>query len=127
MTSGPQKKTFEFGSFALNASTLFRSYEGIASREFISYLNALKRKYGKFVLLCDGVPWQISEKVERFLKKNRRKIKPVMFPTFSPELNPADERWDLEKEGLLGSTVQENFDKMKKGVSEISRNNDLPH
>ena len=56
MTAGSHKKVLLSGSVALDGSTLFRSYEGIASREFISYPNALKRKYGKFVLFYDGAP-----------------------------------------------------------------------
>lgn len=121
MTTGSHKKIFEFGSVALDGSTLFRSYEGIASREFISYLNALKRKYGKFVLFYDGAPWHRSEKVKRFLKNNRRKIKPVMFPTCSPELNPVEECWNIGKGYLLGSTVPASFDRMRKGISEYYR------
>lgn len=121
ITTGSHKKVLLSGSVALDGSTLFRSYEGIASREFISYLNALKRKYGKFALFYDGAPWHRSEKVKRFLKRNRRRIKPVMFPACSPELNPVEECWNIGKEDILGSTVPESFDKMRKGVSEYYR------
>ena len=121
MTTGSHKKVLLSGSVALDGSTLFRSYESITSSEFISYLNALKRKYGKFVLFYDGAPWHRSYKVERFLKKNRRRIRPVMFPSCSPELNPVEECWNIGKEHLLGSTVPVSFDKMRKGVSEYYR------
>ncbi|MCL5789201.1 MAG: hypothetical protein M1290_01895 [Candidatus Thermoplasmatota archaeon] len=44
MTTGSHKKIFGFGSVALDGSTLFRSYDSMTSREFISYPNALKGK-----------------------------------------------------------------------------------
>ena len=59
MTTGSHKKVLLSGSVALDGSTLFRSYESITSREFISYLNALKRKYEKYVLFYDGAPWHL--------------------------------------------------------------------
>ena len=59
----------------------------------------------------------LLEKLKRLLKKNRR-IKPVIFPACSPELNPVEECWNIRKEHLLGSTVSESFEKLKKGVSE---------
>jgi transposase len=121
IVTGSHKKVFLSGAVALDGTTLFRSYEGITSKEFISYLNAVKRKYRKFVLFYDGAPWHTSDKVERFLKKNRRKIRPVMFPACSPELNPVEECWNIGKEDNLGSTVPESFDKMRKGISEYYR------
>jgi transposase len=121
MTTGSHKKVLLSGAVALDGSTLFRSYEGMASREFISYLSALKRKYGKYVLFYDGAPWHRSEKVKRFLKKNRRRIKPVMFPACSPELNPVEECWNIGKNTLLGSTVPDSFEKLRREVSEYYR------
>jgi transposase len=93
MTTGSHKKIFEFGSVVLDESTLFRSYDVMNSRVFMSYLNTLKREYGRFVLFYDGAPWHTSDEVERLLKKNRKTIMPVRYPRCSPELNPAEERW----------------------------------
>jgi hypothetical protein len=59
--------------------------------------------------------------VKRFLKKNRRKIKPVMFPARSPELNPLEECWNIGREYLLGSTVPDSFEKLRREVSEYYR------
>ncbi len=50
MTTGLHMKIFEFGSITLNGSTLFRSFNSVTSREFVSYLNALKRKHRKYIL-----------------------------------------------------------------------------
>lgn len=121
ITTGSHKKIFAFGAVALDGSTLFRSYESMTSREFIAYLNALKRKYGKYVLFYDGAPWHTSDRVEKYLRKHRRSIKPVRFPTCSPELNPAEECWNQGKEDLLGSTVPTSFREMKREVSEYYR------
>ena len=73
VTTVSHKKIFEFGSVALDKSTLFRSYDRMDSKIFISYMNTLKREYGKFVLFYDGAPWHTSGEVEKFLKKNRKK------------------------------------------------------
>lgn len=74
MTTGSHEKVFEFGSVALDGSTLFRSYDYMNSRVFISYLNTLKREYGRFVLFYDRAPWHTSGDVEKFLEKNRKAI-----------------------------------------------------
>ncbi len=121
VTTGSHKKFFEFGSVALDKSTLFRSYDRMDSKIFISYMNRLKREYGKFVLFYDGAPWHTSGEVEKFLKKNRKKIIPIRFPRCSPELNPSEEYWNQAKRGLLDSSVPESFGKMRKVVSNYFR------
>ena len=97
MTTGSHKKIFEFGSVTLNGSTIFRSYDSMTSREFVSYLNALKRKYGKYVLFYDGAPWHNSDRVGKYLNKNIKRIITVKFPARSPELNPVKECWNQGK------------------------------
>ncbi|MDA8055952.1 MAG: transposase [Thermoplasmatales archaeon] len=121
MTTGSHKKIFEFGSVALDGTTLFRSYESMNSRVFISFLNTLKREYGRFIMFYDGAPWHTSGDVEKFLEKNRKKIIPVRFPKCSPQLNPAEECWNQAKGDLLGSSVPENFGRMKKMISNYFR------
>ena len=121
ITTGSHKKIFLFGAVAKDGSTLFRSYDSMTSKEFIAYLNALKRKYRKLVLFMDRAPWHTSDKVQKFLKKNRRWIKPVAFPACSPELNPVEECWNIGKSDLLGSTIPGTFKKMKEEVSEYYR------
>ena len=116
MTAGSHRKIFEFGSVVLDGSSLFRSYDVMNSQVFISYLNTLKREYGRFVLFYDGAPWHTSGEVERFLKNNRKTIMPVRFPRCSPELDPAKECWNQAKNDLLGSTVPESFGNMRKMV-----------
>ncbi|MEM3192390.1 MAG: transposase [Candidatus Parvarchaeota archaeon] len=61
----------------------------MSSKIFMSYLNTLKKKYGKLVLFYDGASWRTSGDVEEFLEKNRKTITPVRFPGCSSELNPA--------------------------------------
>lgn len=119
--TGSHKKDFVFGGASLDGSTLFRSYDTMNSGKFISYLNALKRRYGKYVLFYDGAPWHTSDRVERFLERNRRSIKPVRFPACSPEINPAEEFWNQGKYDILGSDVPESFNKMRRKVSEYYR------
>ena len=121
VTTGSHRKVFEFGSVALDGSTLFRSYDRMDSGIFISYLNTLKREYGRFVLFYDGAPWHTSGDVEKFLEKNRKTIMPVRFPRCSPELNPAEECWNQAKANLLGSSVPESFRRMKKMISNYFR------
>ena len=121
MTTGSHKKIFKFGSATLNGSTLFRSYSSMTSREFVSYLNALKRKYGKYVLFYDGAPWHSSDKVGKYLNKNIKRIIPVKFPACSPELNPVEECWNRGKNDILGSSVPATFNGMRRKVSEYYR------
>ena len=56
VTTGSHRKIFEFGSVAMDSSTLLRSYGKMNSGIFISYLNTLKMEYGRFVLFYDGEP-----------------------------------------------------------------------
>ena len=53
------------------------------SKIFISYLNTLKREYGRFILFYDGTPWHTSGDVEKFMMKNRKTIMPERFPRFN--------------------------------------------
>ena len=121
VTTGSHRKILEFESVALDSSTLFRSYGRMNSGIFISYLNTLKREYGRFVLFYDGAPWHTSGTVKKFLEKNRKTITPVRFPRCSPELNPAEECWNQVKRDLLGSTVPESFGRMRKSVANYFR------
>ena len=55
-TTVSHMKIFEFGTVALDGSTLFRSYESMNLKIFIRYLNTLKREYRRFVLFYDDAP-----------------------------------------------------------------------
>lgn len=119
--TGSHRKLFVFGSLSLDMKQLFRVYDEMNSKVFISYLKCLKRKYRKFVFFYDSAPWHTAKEVKDFFEENKECITPVKLPPCSPEFNAVEECWKQGKNDILGSFCPPSFEVMQDGIAKYYR------
>lgn len=126
LKTGSHRKTCVFGAIGMDGRQLFRQTKDIDHLEFIRFLNALKRKFKKFLLFIDRAPWhgfgrRGAEEVKQYFAKNKKCIAVVYFPKVSPELNPVEECWRQTKDSVLGSMFYPTFEEMKAALTQHLR------
>lgn len=96
----------------------------ISQRTFIAFLRKLLKKRKKVLLLLDNARWHRGKKVKSFARSNRRRLKFVFFPPYTPELNPVEPCWkDIKKE--LGNKLFYSTKEMKRAVRNRIKNKDF--
>ena len=90
-------------------------------RNFLTYLKALKRKFGRMLLFLDRSKAHRNDEAERWLKANRKAIRVKWFPIARPELNPVEECWNLLKDELVANRLHPTFEEMKMVIREKMR------
>lgn len=64
------------------------------AQTYLQFLKSLLRKYGKIVLIIDGVKYHFEKKlVQKFYNDNKEILKVIQLPPYSPELNPIEQTW----------------------------------
>ena len=121
LVTGKHKKTCLFGAVSLDKRQIFRQSKKINQDSFLNFLKEIKKKFKKFVLYMDKAPWHNNKKIEKYLKKQKRCIRVIWFPKYSPELNPVEECWRQSKDSVVGSKFYYKFESMKKEFSSYLR------
>ena len=94
---------------------MFSLRKNLNGEEFILVLSKFLQKFKRAILILDKAPWhKKSKKVQRYLKKHRRELKIIWFPTGCPEMNPVEECWRQAKKEVNGGRVHESLEVMKK-------------
>jgi len=66
-------------------------YNTVNQKKIIRFLKGLLRHYPRLAILLDNGPGHKGPLLRAFLKRNRRCLKLIYFPTHSPELNPVEQ------------------------------------
>ena len=106
----------------MNGRQLFRQKERFDSQTFITYLEDIRKKFKKFVMIVDRAATQHrSSVVKEYLERNSKTIKVEYFPVGSPYLNAVEECWRQGKNDLLVSKYYSSFTDLKSTISEYYR------
>jgi hypothetical protein len=62
-------------------------------KEFINFLEKLRRRWGKFLLFVDNAKAHKGKKVNAYLEQHKKSIKLEFFPKCAPEENPTEQCW----------------------------------
>ncbi len=117
---GSHSKTIVFGTLSLDGKQLFRQYDRFDSHSFTTYLDEVKKKFKKFVMLVDRATQHRSKMVNEYLQRNLDAVKMEYFPVGSPELNAVEECWRQGKCNILSSCYH-SFLHIKKVISNYYR------
>lgn len=63
----------------------------VNQKKIIRFLKALLKHHPRLVVLLDSGPGHRGPLLRAFLKRNRKCLKLIYFPTHSPELNPVEQ------------------------------------
>jgi len=115
LVTGSHKKVHAYGFLSENGKKMFTLRNNLNAKEFLKVLSKFLHKFKRVILILDKAPWhKKSKKVQKYLKKHRRELKIIWFPTGCPEMNPVEESWRQAKEEVNGGKIHKSFEVMKK-------------
>lgn len=115
LVTGSHQKVHAYGFLSENSKKMFALRNNLNAEEFLKVLSKFLHKFKRAILILDKAPWhKKSKKVQRYLKKHRRELKIIWFPTGCPEMNPVEECWRQAKEEVNGGRIHESLEVMKK-------------
>lgn len=118
--TGSHEKTIVYGALSLDGKQLFRQDDKFDSQSFIEYLEQVKKKFKKFVMIVDRATQHRSRMVEEYLQRNVGTIKVEYFPVGSAYLNAVEECWRQGKGNIL-SNYYSSLPQIKQAISNYYR------
>ncbi len=94
------------------------SKDNFNSKTFIRFLKALHGHFlrRKVFLIVDGAPAHRSRAIKDFVPKNTQWLSLHYLPSYSPELNPSEEVWNVTKSQRLNARPLPDHQHLKKAV-----------
>lgn len=94
------------------------SRDNFNSRTFIRFLKALHGHFlrRKLFLIVDGAPAHRSRAIKDFVRKSTQWLSLHYLPSYSPELNPSEEVWNVTKSQRLNARPLADRQHLKKAV-----------
>lgn len=124
--TGSHMKVHAFGFISEKGKWMFHLRPELNATEFVKMLSAFLHKFHRVILVIDKAPWhKRSNRVREYLKKHRREIKVIWFPTGCPEMNPVEECWRQAKKEVNGGRVHKRFEAMKKELRHFLKYNEF--
>ena len=120
-STGSHTKIIVYGALAGDGSQLFRLYPKFNGETFVQYLEDMRLKWKKVLVIVDNASQHRSSDVKEYLKKHKDVIL-YYLPTYSPQLSAIEECWRQAKYELVHSEYYETAEKMWITVSEYFRN-----
>ena len=120
-STGSHTKMIVYGAITSDGMQLFRLYPKFNGDTFVVYLEDLRLRWGKVLVIVDNAPQHKSCAVKEYLKKHKDVIL-YYLPTYSPQLSAIEECWRQAKYELVHSEYYETAEKMWAVVSEYFRN-----
>lgn len=79
-----------------------------------------KYKGRNITMIMDGAGWH---KDKKYLLKNTKKIKIILQPPCSPELNPVEKLWQYIKNYTIKNKVYDTLKELEEKICEFVKNN----
>lgn len=94
----------------------------IDSDRYIAFLRQLLQKRAKpIILIADRAPFHHSKKVRDFVRSHRKQIRVYFLPSYSPEMNPDEQVWNIVKSKEIGKKSVKTKSELKKKVNSALR------
>jgi len=84
-------------------SFIYQFAEKFNSITFQKFLRMLLKKFKKLIIVIDHASYHVSKKLQRFYDNHEDHLYVEYFPSYSPELNPAEQPWREVKKWLATS------------------------
>ena len=98
--TGSHSKTTVFGLITLDGEGYFWRYSSFTGSEFVEFLKAACKRFGKILMITDGAPQHRSGFVKEELT-GMGGLELEFFPSGCPDLNAIEELWRQMKHAVL--------------------------
>ncbi len=118
--TGNHKFLTLFGAFAMDGRRFVRIYDKFNKETFLDFVRELRRHFGKIAIIMDRAPQHRSKAFEKFVRENDD-VKAIYLPRGCPELNAAEQFWNMLKRTLLNSEYYPTFEDMVNAIRKYIR------
>lgn len=109
------KRTHLIGAY-LGDKLIVCYAERVNSERIIEFLENLKEKYSRFVLVMDNAGWHRSKEIKSYLSINKSIIAEYL-PPYSPEVNPTEACWRIIRRNVMDSNLFYDLEALKQGIN----------
>ena len=74
--------------------------------QFVAHCQQVVKRFNKIALFVDNGPCHKGKLVEEFIQRHRKSFRLIRFPTYSPELNPAEPCWKPGRKDLANRALR---------------------
>ena len=94
----------------------------IDSDTYIGFLKQLLHgKTNPLILIVDRASFHRSKKVRNFVRSHRKQIRVYFLPSYSPEMNPDEQAWNIVKSKKIGKQSVKTKSELKKKLDSALR------
>ena len=115
-----RKKVSIFGSVNTHNGNFVYKFSNIFNAEtFLDHLKQLilqKPKWKKILLILDNARYHHAIMIRPWLEENKRKIKLLFLPPYSPKLNPAELIWKFSRYSVTHNRYFPTIDHLSKAL-----------
>lgn len=79
---------------------IYEFAETLDSTAFEKFVSRLIHRFKKLVIAIDHAPYHVSNNIQRFYEDHKDCLHVEYFPSYSPELDPAEQCWREVKKWL---------------------------
>ena len=109
-----------YGTLAESGTRLTRQYGKFDGSTFVRYLKAVRRKWGKVLLVTDNAGQHKHREVRKYLGKHGG-LEILYLPAATPKLGAVESVWKDAKYRLVTSEHYETLEDLTHAVSEYLR------
>lgn len=122
LVTGSHEKVHAYGFMSESGKRMFLIRDELNGKEVIKVLSRFLCKFRRAILVLDKASWhKKSKKVQAYLRKNRRRLKIIWFPTGCPEMNPVEECWRQAKGEVNGGKIHKSLKAMRRELRNFLR------
>ena len=94
----------------------------IDSDKYIAFLKKiLQGRANPIILIADRASFHHSKKVRGFVRSHRKRIRVYFLPSYSPEMNPDEQVWNIVKSKKIGKKSIKTKSELKKKADSALR------
>lgn len=87
-------------------SFVFSFRKNKRQKDFVAFLEKLRRRWGKVLLFVDNARAHHGKLVNEFLDKHKKTFKLEYFLAYTPELNPTEQCWKPARKKLSNRLIK---------------------
>ena len=99
--NGSHTKTIVFGFITVDGGGFFKRYATFTKEEFVDFLEAVHKWFGKTIMVLDGASQHRAKIVRETLREMNGEVRLVFLPPGCPDLNAIEEVWRQMKHAVL--------------------------
>jgi len=114
--NGSHQNTSAYGAYTFEGKFHYKFVERQISEKTITFLEQLRKTYGKIACILDKAKWHTSKKVQKYVEQHPEEVLLFFFPTATPELNPTEQCWKQTRSNVTANIAFDTVEDLKEAL-----------